>query len=126
MRMPDPFDVALDVELVMTLLEMVASLIVPLKLRMLMPWPNEFVRVLLVMVTLPERFVSVPAAAVLKLTFPSSTLPLFELLIVLFVSEKFVTVVPLMPLPVVLLMFMRVNDGERLLVSEVPSPGGVG
>src|SRR5581483_8864532 len=46
--------------------------------------------------------------------------PVPELLIVPLVNVKFVTVVPLTPLPAVFWMFIRSNDGLSVDVSEIP------
>src|SRR5947209_1277960 len=77
---------------------------------------------MLVMVTAPERLVSVPLTLTLKATFEVSAPPAVPFVLnVQFCSVKFVTPVPLMPLPVVLLTAIQLNDGESVLVSEMPA-----
>ena len=65
-RMPEPFDAAAVVGLVIVLLEIVALLSVPLKLCTSTPCQPEFSSELPVIVRVPEMLFSVPATAVLK------------------------------------------------------------
>ena len=79
--------------------------IVPLKFRMSMPSQVALFRMLLLMLTVPETFRSVPRVAVSKRMFESSGNVLVlsgkwpTLLIVPLLNVKFVTVVPRTPLP---------------------------
>src|SRR5437016_5594856 len=104
----EPFDVPAPpvvVPLVRVLPLMERLEIVPLKFRMSMPSQVALFRMLLLMLTVPETFRSVPRVEVSKRMFESSG-KLFvlsgkwpTLLMVPLLKVKFVTVVPRTPLP---------------------------
>ena len=74
-------------------------------------------------VTVPARLFSVPAAVVLKAMLAvSAPSAVPESSIEPFVNEKLVTVVPLIPLSAVWLITIRVSETSRVLVSDIPAP----
>src|ERR687888_209933 len=86
-----------------------------------MPLSKAFVSTLFVTESVPSMLLPASAPLPLKAMLASPTASP-ELLIVPLANVKFVTSVPLIPLPPVLWMFMFVNDGLRVLLSEMPWP----
>src|ERR1051325_11772834 len=86
-----------------------------------MPLSKAFVSVLLVTGSVPLMLLPVSAPLPWKAILDSATASP-DLLIVPLANVKFVTLVPLIPLPSVLWMFMLVNDGLRVPFSEIPWP----
>ena len=73
-------------------------------------------------VTVPDKLFSVPAAVVSKAMFEvSAPSAVPELSIRPLVNEKFVTVVPRTPLSAVFWMNMRSIDTFRVFVNETPT-----